>query len=395
MSEHSILSASASDRWAACPISVLGPPSQSGPAAAAEGTLGHTIAEAALRGEPYPATGEVFTVEGHTFEVNDSFITDIAAYVQHVRNTPWLRAYTPEGKVNYSRALGVPYNTAFGTADCWGFSQDATGRYLEIMDLKMGRNAVNPERNPQMALYAAGVLDGMHPYLVLPQDHKVRLTIFQPRLSHRPFQWVTTVGWVEAHALYLRPAAHAALAYKQGTANMETWAQFPEALGDHCRYCTRKPQCRAFQDKLRKAATAVGAFEWDAQIFAMSDAIKNYLKDMEQLAFDAAMAGKPYPGTKLVKGRAGNPVLQIPKEQVRAVAKAMGIEEVVVRSEEVWATPAKIRDGFKRHGMPPAELVRIVQSPEGAPQLALAADPRPEVNRGADVSFFTGVAMPQ
>lgn len=394
MSEHSLLSASASDRWSACPISVLGPDSKSGEAAA-EGTLGHTIAEAALRGDPYPIVGAEFTVEGYTFKVSDGFLADVDAYVQHVRNTPWVGSYTPEGKVNYSRSLGAPYNTAFGTADCWGFSQDASGRYLEVKDLKMGRNPVSPERNSQMALYAAGVLDGMYPYVQLPRDHKVRLTIFQPRLSHRPFQWVTTVAWIEEQSLYLRPAAHAALAYKAGTATQDTWEKFPELPGDHCRYCTRKTKCQAFQAKLRVAAQPNAPVAWDAQLYAMSDAIKDYLKEMEQMAFDAAMAGNPFAGTKLVKGRAGNPALQIPQSQVREIAQKLGIEEAVVKLEEVWATPAKIRDAFKRHGMQPAELVQIVKSPEAAPQLALASDPRPEVNRGADTTPFTGIPLPQ
>lgn len=218
MSEHSLLSASASERWLACPISVTGPESQSGEAAA-EGTLGHTLAEDALRNhKAYPVAGTQFTVEGYTFEISDGFINDVNAYVQHVLNTPWVGAYTPEGRVNYSRSLAAPYNMAFGTADCWGFSQDAAGRCLEVKDLKMGRVPVNPERNSQMTLYAAGVLDGMYPHLVLPRDHLVRFTIFQPRLSHRPFQWVTTVGWIEDAVQAMRPAAAGALAYKNGTA---------------------------------------------------------------------------------------------------------------------------------------------------------------------------------
>jgi hypothetical protein len=346
------------------------------------------LAEQALRGDPYPPIGSAHTVEGHDFTIDEAFIADVDSYVQHVRSVPWYGTYTPEGRVNYSRSLGVPFNLAFGTSDCWGFSQDASGRYLEVMDLKMGRKAVNPFENSQMTLYAAGVLDGMAPVMTLPPSAKVRFTIYQPRLAHRPFQWVTTVGWVQNRVLMLRPAAHAAIAYHNGTATQDTWAQFPELPGDHCHYCTRKTQCGAFKAKVIR--TAQPPVVWDAQLYGMKSAVLAYFEDMEALATTAALAGTPYPGTKLVKGRSSGPKLLINQAQLRELAKALGIEGAIVWTEEVWATPAKVRDAFKRHGVQPADIAKVLVTPEPAPVLALTTDPRPEVSRAVNTSAFGG-----
>lgn len=388
MSLHSLLSASASERWMACPISVTGDMPDTTTRAAAEGTMGHGIGEDVLRGLPWPAIGEQRTVEGHDFTIEQSFLEDVYAYVQFIHSFQWRNGFQVEGKVNYSRALAVPYNFAFGTSDCWGFSVDSLGPVLEVIDLKMGRKSVNPQGNLQAVSYVGGVLDSLYPALVLPRDHRVRVSIFQPRLSKKPFQWMTTVGDVEDALRNMRPAAAAAVAYHTKTATQETWNQFPEMLGDHCRYCRRKNVCNLFQRQLREAGTKTEVV-WNVELYKLGDAIKVYLEQMEQTALNAALAGTPLPGTKLVAGRPGNPQLLVDNAKIREIAATLGIENKVVEMKEVWATPAKVRDAFKAVGMQPVDLLKIVKSPEGSAKLALSSDPRPELRRGADTTAFT------
>lgn len=356
--------------------------------------MGHSISEHALAGKPYPPVGEKRTVDGFEFEVTEELLESVRAYVAHVQTTPWLHGYHVESKVNYSRSLAVPYALAFGTADCWGFSQEDGRRVLEVKDLKMGRKAVSPIESTQMTLYAAGVLDSLYPALLLPRDHLVRFTIFQPRLSKKPFQWLTTVGWVEDRALALREPASAAVAYKQKTANQETWNRFPEMTGGHCHYCGRKSECGAFQTDVHNMAGAAAAknVQWNPRYFELKSAVNTWFEEAEAQALEAALSGAPLPGTKLVKGRAGSPQFAVPREQLREAAKAMGIESEVVALEEVWKTPAKVRDAFKKYGVQDATLMQYITRPEAAPVLASASDPRPEVKKGADVSAFTGVA---
>ena len=390
MSDHSLLSASSAERWIKCPISVTATEESRTSEAAAEGTALHAVSESVLQGSPYPAIGSTISADGFDFEYDESRHKDTAAYVDYVRSLPWVGGYRVEQRVHYGRALGTPHNLSFGTADCYGFTEDLEGRVLRIVDLKMGRKPVNPERNSQAALYGAGVLESLIP-IYLPRNFPVVFTIFQPRLSHRPFSWATNVGWINDTAMGMRPAAAAAVAFKHGTVTPEQAMLFPESSGGHCGYCRRKTKCTTFQRELAAIATPGKTVVWSPAIFEMRDAIRGYLDDMEQLALDEAIRGTPLPGTKLVRGRAGAAQLVAEQPVVLAKAKELGVQ--VVETKEVWLTAAKIRDAFKRVGMQPAELGNFVTSPEGKLQIAAASDPRDAVAVAtADENSFAGVA---
>lgn len=392
--EHSLLSASSAERWVTCPISVTAPHSDDTNRAAAEGTLLHSICEGVLTGGAYPAIGSKHSCEGYDFDFTEDMQRDCNAYVEYVRSLPWIGRYSVEGRVYYGRALATPRNLSFGTADCRGFTESADGRILEVIDLKMGRKPVNPNNNPQAILYAAGVLEELlDAGVLLPFNHKVRVTIFQPRLSHKPFQWETTVGFIEQRLLEMRPAAQAAVRFKQGTYTAQDIEQFPELYGKHCGYCKRKLECGAFKRLANQAVPAPGqTVHWNQELFKNRSLIRAYLDDLEQLAEDSALQGNILPGTKLVAGRKGAAQLKVSEDVIRATAKHLNIETQVVAVKEVWATPAKIRDAFKKVGMTPEQLSKFIEQPEGKPVLADADDPRPahHVNAG---NVFTGVAQ--
>lgn len=355
MSEHSLLSASSSDRWTKCPISVTATSEDRTNEAAAEGTALHGVAERVLRGNGWPEIGSTLEADGFEFVFNEERYFDTKAYTDYVMSLPWVGTYNVEARIHYGQYLNTPHNLSFGTSDCFGFVEDAEGRRLVIIDLKMGRKPVNPAYNPQAALYGAGVLQSLRP-MMLPRNFPVEIMIVQPRLRHAPFRWVTSVGWLEDTAMAMRPPAAAALAYKTGTATAQTWAEFPELAGSWCRYCRRKAECTEFNKHMAAIAQPGKKVEWNPVVFAMRDAISSYLEDLEQLAFDEAMNGNVLSGTKLIKGRAGKPALAKTDEEIREAAKKLGIEKSVVKMEEVWATPAKIRDAFKRAGMADADV---------------------------------------
>lgn len=390
MSDHSLLSASSAERWVQCPISLTATDESRTSEAAAEGTAAHAVAESALRGSPYPAIGSTISADGFNFEYTEDRHQDVAAYVDYVRSLPWVAGYNVEARVHYGRALATPHNQSFGTADCYGFTEDLEGRVLRVIDLKYGRKPVNPERNAQAALYGAGVLESLLP-LYLPRNHRVIFTIYQPRLSHRPFNWETTVGWINDTVHAMRDAAAAGVAFAAGTPTAEQVALFPEHTGKHCHYCRRKSKCGTFQRELARIAQPGQTVVWSPVIFEMRDAIKGYLTDMEQMALDEAIRGNALPGTKLVRGRAGNAQLVAEQPVVLAKAKELGVQ--VVETKEVWLTASKIRDTFKRVGMKPAELANFVASPEGKLQIAEVSDPRDAVAVAtADVNSFSAVA---
>jgi hypothetical protein len=241
-------------------------------------------------------------------------------------------------------------------------------------------------------LYGAGVLQSLLP-LMLPREFPVKISIVQPRLSRKPFTWETTVGWIEDTAIAARGPAAAAVAYATDRATKETFSAYPEVAGSHCQYCRRKSQCVVFKSHVAKASKPISS-GWDPVVFSMRSTIKGYLEELEQFALDQALVGNVLEGTKLVRGRNGNAQLQIPQEEVRALAKGLNIESAIVEMKESWATPAKIRDAFKKTGMADAALKAIVKSPEGSLQIADAADPRPVavLSTEGNASAFEGVA---
>lgn len=394
MSDHSLLSASAAERWVKCPISVTATEESRTSEAAAEGTALHAVSENVLRGANYPEIGTKLEADGFEFEYTEDRHQDVVVYVDFVRSLPWAGPYSVEQRIHYGKALGTPHNLSFGTADCYGFVQDADGPRLVIVDAKFGRKPVNPRENPQAALYAGGVLEGLLP-LQLPRGYAVEIIIVQPRLSRTPFRWVTSVSWIEDTLRGMRPAAQAAVRFAQSKHTPEDALAFPELTGKHCMYCRRKANCTAFQAELRKIAQPGLTVTWNPVVFALRDSIKAYIKDLEELALDEALKGNMLPGTKLVKGRAGNPKLIVTNEELKAKAKERGIESMVVKVEEVWATPAKVRDAFKKAGAKQDELDKIIHTPEAKAQIADESDPRPAFSNVASAvaAGFTGVAI--
>lgn len=387
MSDHSLLSASSGSRWKKCPISVTGVKSGTN-RAAAEGTMLHGFSEGVFAGAAWPAVGTEHDVDGFKFTFDSSMLADAKVYTDYVQSRPWLNGFHVEARVHYGRMLDVPHEFAFGTSDVWGFTESAEdGRVLEIIDAKFGRKAVSPEQSYQMGLYAAGVLEAMSE-MPLPRTHKVRLTIVQPRLSHRPFSWMTTVGWVEDLMMEMRPAAKAAVAFHLQQADQKLHERFPEVAGAHCQYCARQPQCYAFQSTL--ASLGNGKPQWNPLIFSMREAIREHLEAIEEQGLTRALAGDPPAGTKLVAGRAGNAKLVASKEQVLLRAQQLGVQQEITWIEQAWATPAKIRDALKRGGVRPDEMSKYIEQPPGAPVLAMFDDPRPTWSP-ANTSMFTGV----
>jgi hypothetical protein len=390
--EHSLFSASSADRWSVCPSSLKADAETQDRSskAAAEGTVAHAIAANILEGRAEPEVGTVIEEDHHKIEYSEDMQNDVWAYVKYVQGLPWVGGYAVESRVYYNRSLAVARNLAFGTCDVRGWTQDAEGTMLEIVDLKFGRKAVKAVGNPQMSLYAVGVIEDMaYGGMPLPRDQRVRMTIYQPRVSYKPITWETTVGRVEDFALSLRPAALAAKAYLTQTDTEQTRTDFPELPGKHCLYCERKAKCEAFNRVVTGVTHEGKTVVWNPTLFKLKDAITGYLDELESLALDAALAGAPLEGTKLVKGRAGKSELLLPEAEIRAKATTLGIEDKVVQLKEVWLTPAKIRDAFKKAGMPTSEVQTIVRTPEGKPCITTDDDPR-EAYVSSDTHGFVG-----
>lgn len=384
MSDHSVLSASAAERWVACPVSVLGDADGTNQAAA-EGTAMHTVSEQVLRGGAWPALGTELEADGYKFEVTEERMAAVKVYTDYIQSLPWIAPYEVETKVHYGRALGTPHNLSFGTADCFGFTQDADGVVLRIIDAKFGRKAVVSKENMQGTLYAAGVLEQLLP-VRLSRSHPVAIVIVQPRNSSRPFEWRTTVGWIEDQTRSMRPAAQTAVRFFDKTTTQDDLEAFPENLGKHCHYCKRKASCTKFNAKVKSLAVT-SQVEWNPEVFALTDAIKGYLDDLGQMVLDAAEQGQRLPGAKVVRGKRGNLKLIASEAVIREKARALGIEPLIVKTQEVWSTPAKIRDAFMAANVPEEERNQLFASPEGKLVAVPETDPRPDALQDVGAAF--------
>jgi hypothetical protein len=303
---------------------------------------------------------------------------------------PWVGGYRVEQRVHYGRALGTPHNLSFGTADCYGFTEDLEGRVLRIVDAKFGRKPVNPEQNPQAILYAAGVLESLIP-IYLPRNHQVTVVIFQPRLSRRPQEWHTTVGFIQDAVARIAPSAQAAVRFGIGATSQDDALTWPELPGSHCGWCKRKQSCATFQQELVRLAQPGKQVEWNPLVFSMRDGIRGYLEDLERYALDEALRGVALPGTKLIRGKAGAAKLAAPEEEVRKKAMELGIENQIVKQQEVWSTPAVIRDAFYRAGVSQEDVAKYIRQPDGKMQVVEDSDPRKAIEV-VSVSAFTGVS---
>ena len=197
---HAVLSPSSAHRWMACPgsvalIATAGAP-DTGSASADEGTAAHEMAERILLGADGIALIGQHAENGWRFTAD--MLEQVSKYVALVRD---LVAST-NGVLYVEQRVPIDHLTdetgATGTADC---VIDA-GDELIVVDLKYGRGVqVEAEDNPQMVMYASGVLRRMREAdemigLARAPFKQVRMIIAQPRLGHFP-EWALPMATVD------------------------------------------------------------------------------------------------------------------------------------------------------------------------------------------------------
>lgn len=369
--KHSNLSASKAHRWILCPPSLKleeqFPDTTS--EYAAEGTEAHDLAEIKALYILGKISEEEFTVRFNAFKESSKYYNEemneaTSAYAKLAASIAASGDgfhYTDlEVRVDYSKyAKG-----GFGTAD---FICVSAGEII-IMDFKYGKGVrVSAEDNEQMKLYALGVLTK---YDILFDFDKVRMIIFQPRLSMNPSEAAMTAGELkEWGAKVVKPAAALALNGEGEFAPSEK----------ACKFCKAKGVCRARAEKNLAAfdeAVDPALLTLDEVGAALAKAadIKAWLKDLEKVATEALLESKPVVGWKLVEGRSNrkyaNEMIIVDKLMTAGVPSAEIFEQTLLplTSLEKRLGKAKV-----------AEILgESIIKPRGKPSLAPASDPAPE-----------------
>jgi len=376
---HSLLGASKASQWINCPPSARlqdGVPDKRSEYAN-EGTAAHELSELILQrrltlcnraerdrldkaiadfqaASPYygPEMGEavgyyVEVVEERFMESKARSSDAVILFEERLDFTEWV----PEG---------------YGTGDVVLIADGV----MEVIDLKYGKGVpVSAIGNPQIRLYALGALSG---YSFLYDIREVRMTIVQPRLDSISTDTMTVdelLAWAEET---VRPAAAQADA---GEGEFKS--------GDHCRFCKVKGSCRARADANMAAVSyefknpALLSLEEIGQILAIAEQLQSWAKEVQEYAFDQAVAGHVVPGWKLVEGRSNRSIAD--KDTAWKVLEDAKIEadKFLKPRELLGIGELEKRVGKKELA---ALIGDLIVKPAGKPVLVVETDHRSAIN---------------
>lgn len=370
---HSPLGASSAERWMNCPGSVgllknLELPETDEPDYRANGIAAHEAAAACLEKtqDAWEVVGKVF----HGVKVDTEIADAIQVYLDTVR-----ALVRPESKLYIEARVSHPDHKLFyGTVD----NAVVTGTHLDVTDYKHGEGiVVEVDDNPQVLYYAYGILR-RH-----PEVETVTLRIVQPRGFHHlgPVrEWETT-------AAYIRDWAAEELIPAMLRTEMDNTLD----PGPWCRFCPAKLVCPMMVSLFGAACTAdpkIVVQLSDAGVgrsYQYVQAVKFYLKALEDEAFRRLNLGTEIAGIKLVHKKA-NRVWK--PGSFEFFQEHYGAQAVTVPEIKSPAEMAKI-DGKAK------ELVKEwAYTPASGLTVALEDDPRVGVKVQSTVQAF-GAAVAQ
>ncbi len=367
---HAKLSASGAKKWINCPLSVVlesKMPNEETPYAK-EGTLAHELSELKLKrglnliGKEAYETEIIKIYYDEEMDKYTDYYCDAVLEIVHKydRNYSVVKL---EERVDFSP--WVP--EGFGTSDVVVISDNV----VEIIDLKYGKGVkVSADNNPQLMLYALGVLND---YNYICDIKEVNLTIVQPRLdsiSSFKIKVYDLLEWGED----IRVKAIKAF---NGDGDC--------VVGKHCDdgFCRARPICKAYADERLKIAKydfkdpAELSADDIADILGTVDELVRWSKTIKDYALTKALSGEEYKGFKLVEGRS-NRTFNIDDSKVLEILKGGGFKE----SEVCETTLKSLSSLEKMIGKKDFKtmLGSHVIKPMGKPTLVPIDDVRPVYN---------------
>lgn len=375
---HALLGASSAKKWLNCtPSAKLEETMEDTTSdSAEEGTLAHSVCELKLSRlfTDTNMTQRTFTgkfnklkKEKHYNAEMDGFTDKYVEYISQIAYGYQTAPYVAiEKRVDY----GNYAKDGFGTSDCIILS----GEECHVIDFKYGKGvAVSAEGNPQMGLYALGVLNA---YGIIYPIKRVTMHIVQPRLSNYS-SWQTSrdelVAWGNA---VVKPKAELAYAgageYKQGD-----WCDsgFCKAAGT-CRKRAEENmavgETNPIDGKLKLPPLLnnkeVGDILEQAQFLAA------WVKKLEAFALKEMENGNKVDGWKLVEGRSNRVIAEL--DTVLKKLMDAGYDKAILYNTEPLAMTRleSVIDGEDWKSIVSPSIIK----PPGKPTMALETDPREE-----------------
>ena len=388
---HAELTASGSVRWLACPPSAQlekqFPDTTS--EAALEGTIAHEICEIKARQKLFKksdvgyiaknvATRELNKLRKDPLyfdemeEFTDDYAEELDALALEFPERPHIALET---KLDLSAWI----SEGFGTADCIMIGGDK----LLVADFKFGKGVkVEAEGNTQMRLYALGAWKKFN---LVYDIKRVKMVIIQPRLSANPSAWEIPIEELTAFGEYARERAQLAL---KGEGEFTPGEE-------QCRFCRARQQCRARADhNIQMAFGSLGMLpplitnEEVGQYLEKGEDVARWLKDLQDYALSACLAGDEIPGYKAVEGRGSRDWTD--QEAAFKALQAAGVPEAVMYERKALTLAALEKVvGKKAFGEAVGEYI---EKKPGKPALVKASDKRPAITNTPTVEeAFEGV----
>lgn len=361
---HSVLGASAADRWMNCTPSAQLTAGMEDEATtfAAEGTAAHALCEWKVRKALKMRAGRRPTSDYWTDEMEE-FTDDYRDFIMDLVGQAKLTCKDPVTLIEQHLDFSCYVPDGFGTGDFLLVAD----MELNVVDFKYGRGvAVYADHNPQMMLYALGALNLFD---CLYDIEQVTMTIFQPRLSS------ISTWTISAEELYkwaeevLKPKAELA-AKGEGEFISGSW----------CRFCKARNTCRARAESFLELAKmefqppALLSDEEVAEVMEKADELSKWASDVMAYAqAEAIENGKRWNGYKLVEGRSTRRFID--EKKVEEAAKGAGYTDIYNKSLITLTAFEKLmgKDTFKE------VLGSYVTKPAGKLTLVPVSDKRPEV----------------
>ena len=384
--DHAFLSPSGAHRWLNCTAAPAFEANYADDVSkfAAEGTAAHELASHVLEngGAAVDRIGNLLETDGYEFTVDAemaNYVQEFVDYVTALRGDHDSRLV--ETKVSY----GAWVEGGYGLVDFAIVDRNK----CTVVDFKYGRGVeVSAEYNPQLKLYALGVLSSLE--WAFPDIKKFKLVIHQPRLNNiSEFSISKKVLLLWANHT-VKPTAEAIYAEKT------TFRP-----GDWCRFCRARDVCDARAGLLQdKALNDFVALEDSDELPTDADFtekeltperighflniapnIEKFFSSVRTRAYEFLINGTKIPGWKLIVGkstRRWSDEGEVGKAMRRAKIKADDMY-----TKKLISPPQAEKILGKSHRI----MKEYVTKPPGAPTLAKEDDKRREYVIDAESEF--------
>lgn len=414
--KHSTIGASSCERWWNCPgsVALIGtmPKPTENSIYADEGTAMHELCDIYLsRGLPlvndeFLETNIQVEQPNKTYrevEVTEEMLEAVEFYVDTIRDDMKryranIKQLKPECQVELQ---GVDeLNEAFGTCDA---SLVIPFKKIIVYDAKYGKGViVDVVGNKQAMYYALGV------YQSLPEEERldieeVELVIVQPRAEEQVKRHTVSVTELQTFGFELRKRIQAVRVQQKLFANGATLDKLALSAGGHCRFCSAKPVCPAFKDRISaQGKKAFGDIDLHKPIKNLPkptdmtpeqlsvalnnvDLLREWISAVLSYSHIMAEKGVKIPAYKLVNKRAHRKWVD-ETEVIQAYQQEFGGELFKSKLRSPSQMETLLGKGRKE------ELEKFIVKPEAGKVLVPASDNRPECVAGV-VDAFKDVAL--